>query len=1224
MERNRDPETELPRGPEGDGDKTLYHSCCICAKSFPFQSSLSQHMRKHTGEKPYKCPYCDHRASQKGNLKIHIRSHRTGTLVQGHEPEAGEAPLGELRASEGLDTCASPTKSTSACNRILNGASQSDGDPGGKILLRSSRKEADVTGGEGSPCCPGAQEQPLLPAPRPFKCRLCSYRTLREDSLLNHIEKDHITAQVPPGRGVEPTSGGEFPCEVCGQAFSQTWFLKAHMKKHRGSFDHGCHICGRRFKEPWFLKNHLKAHGPKAASRNRHPRSELEPVATINDVVQEETIVSGLSLYEVCTKCGNLFTNLASLSAHHAVHRRADAGSDPGPADAQQRFLSSLSLRPAGPGDTQGATGRRVAELDPVSSYQAWQLATRGRVAEPAETLKMGGAEEVAGGAEAVGERSRRDWALASPDRRKREPPATPAPGPPRKRPSGPGEPSASSVPPGDLDYRPASRQARRAASAPGGGSGKSSECFECGKVFRTYHQMVLHSRVHRRAARRLPRPPARNRCGSLSDSASGPSSPGSASANDDSPGSGLADEAADDSGDDGTPESAPGAEPYRCGSPVEAAPAALVGGGQSRACGENVTGKGPGATETGVPTPDNILENSRDAPRRPEPRRLSLGLKMPVCHPKSEGTADADTLRPPQETPSSDTRGGDPPGAGPLDLSARSSRGAGGALQAALPVHPCPYCSHRTYYPEVLWVHKRIWHRVSGSAVAPPWVQPNGYKSVKNHLVFLARNGRTGPPPALGGKECQPLPVTRFARTQVPGAGPGPRGASPLQGVTSKASGPSRAKEGASCEPWAPGADAPPQVRSGLAPVHSSPSAPPRPRLEPTAQPTAAASVIARAGPPTPSKLVDKLGPSSTRSSPGPPPKHSAPDSEKAKFSPPPPCQPPGKGDGPPALPPREPPCKVAPEPRTMGGASVARGSPAIQAQPSTGVPPELRSGTQESPAEGSEKRRDILSIFKTYIPKDLVNLYQSWGSNGPTLEHRGMLRMQARQGELVCTECGKSFTQPSHLRAHTRAHTASSCLVVECEMSLFASPDVNMLPYHMATSIYFCRTRRCTSFLHGRWLGTWTPRNQLEDSLLNTSSPGADVLATFSYQGYIVQAAAEEAAATQPARSPWLQSLQKSPGSSLGCSVLWDLCSPPPPPHLSQGPLAAWVAVTGPMAGGIALYTSSSLLFQMQVVFVVGAHRPSAPFGFSLRHCKYTVAIPELAALPSVSVSD
>lgn len=568
-----------------DADKAACHSCCICGKSFPFQSSLSQHMRKHTGEKPYKCPYCDHRASQKGNLKIHIRSHRTGTLIQGHEPEAGEAQLGEMRVSEGLDGCASPTKSTSACNRMLNGAVPIDNS---KILLRSSRKEAEGAAGaqedaEAMVQCSFCKsrferkkdlELHVHQAHKPFKCRLCNFVTLREESLLSHIERDHITAQVPNGgseacveNGKPELSPGEFPCEVCGQAFSQTWFLKAHMKKHRGSFDHGCHICGRRFKEPWFLKNHMKAHGPKAGSKNR-PKSDLDPIATINNVVQEEVIVAGLSLYEVCTKCGNLFTNLDSLNAHNAIHRRVEAsrtrapaeeGDTEGPLDTKQFFLQCLNLTPFVAGDVSpsGQAGRRVAELDPVNSYQAWQLATRGKVAEPAEYLKYGTWDEALAG-DVTFDKDKREYILVSQEKRKREQDTPTTQGPPRKRASVPGDPMLS----GHLDPRPASRPNRRAAATTG--QGKSSECFECGKIFRTYHQMVLHSRVHRRARR--DRDPegdraVRARCGSLSegDSASQPSSPGSACAIADSPGSGLAEEVVDDSGEEAVPEPAPG-----------------------------------------------------------------------------------------------------------------------------------------------------------------------------------------------------------------------------------------------------------------------------------------------------------------------------------------------------------------------------------------------------------------------------------------------------------------------------------------------------------------------------------------------------------------------------------------------------------------------------------------------------------------------------------------
>uniref|UniRef100_A0A3P9KKH0 C2H2-type domain-containing protein n=1 Tax=Oryzias latipes TaxID=8090 RepID=A0A3P9KKH0_ORYLA len=91
---------------------------------------------------------------------------------------------------------------------------------------------------------------------KPFKCPYCDHRAAQKGNLKIHLR----THKGKPA--------GEFPCEVCGQTFSQAWFLKGHMRKHKDSFEHCCQICGRRFKEPWFLKNHMKVHLNKLAAKS--------------------------------------------------------------------------------------------------------------------------------------------------------------------------------------------------------------------------------------------------------------------------------------------------------------------------------------------------------------------------------------------------------------------------------------------------------------------------------------------------------------------------------------------------------------------------------------------------------------------------------------------------------------------------------------------------------------------------------------------------------------------------------------------------------------------------------------------------------------------------------------------------------------------------------------------------------------------------------------------
>ncbi|KAA0202717.1 hypothetical protein HAZT_HAZT000653 [Hyalella azteca] len=58
----------------GDLDQPLIsdYTCMYCGKAFMCRTHMERHVRVHTGERPYACPYCSYKASQKGSVKRHV------------------------------------------------------------------------------------------------------------------------------------------------------------------------------------------------------------------------------------------------------------------------------------------------------------------------------------------------------------------------------------------------------------------------------------------------------------------------------------------------------------------------------------------------------------------------------------------------------------------------------------------------------------------------------------------------------------------------------------------------------------------------------------------------------------------------------------------------------------------------------------------------------------------------------------------------------------------------------------------------------------------------------------------------------------------------------------------------------------------------------------------------------------------------------------------------
>ncbi|MEE6506339.1 hypothetical protein FKM82_007637 [Ascaphus truei] len=330
---------------------------------------------------------------------------------------------------------------------------------------------------------------------------LCEPAVLRvEAEYLSPLDKRKKNAVTSIKEDVEDE---DFDCEVCGQTFDESIDLDTHMKKHKDSFTYWCNVCGRRFKEPWFLKNHMRTHTGKSGGKHKlQPGSEMP--GTINEVAQE-LVKNVTSPYKMCMVCGFLFSNKESLMEHSKIHMKDSTASGDNvkvmevAEPPRENFMHFLNLKPCPPTIKKTEiSGKWIGELDPFNTYQAWQLATKGKVAVGYGQVKeywhevstdnddsCSDKEELAEiwNTEKISLVCNTDQIGKSKSSSKNENCVEISLSQDKEN----IKHTSLEVPYLDLEQNVSN------------GKDKPTLCNDCGKTFKTYHQLVLHSRVHKK-----------------------------------------------------------------------------------------------------------------------------------------------------------------------------------------------------------------------------------------------------------------------------------------------------------------------------------------------------------------------------------------------------------------------------------------------------------------------------------------------------------------------------------------------------------------------------------------------------------------------------------------------------------------------------------------------------------------------------------------------------
>lgn len=241
-----------PRVRHSHGERV---SCSICGKTYACNANLRDHMRIHTGERPFICDECGMTFTQRSNLRMHKRVH------------TGERPY----------MCG-------VCGKTFSRSSHLPGH------MRQHTGEKPYTCGVCDQTFTTSQSMKnhkrIHTGEKPYVCEVCDAAFTQSSTLSTH-KKSH-------------TGDKPFKCDICNKRFIFRSGLNEHMIVHSREKPFQCDQCHKRFKYSNYLSKHKKKYCGNDGYRKRWQKSGTKkPSVRKSNSVRKPAVSSKLLTSQV-------------------------------------------------------------------------------------------------------------------------------------------------------------------------------------------------------------------------------------------------------------------------------------------------------------------------------------------------------------------------------------------------------------------------------------------------------------------------------------------------------------------------------------------------------------------------------------------------------------------------------------------------------------------------------------------------------------------------------------------------------------------------------------------------------------------------------------------------------------------------------------------------------------------------------------------------------------